>query len=71
MTKEDVMIRWREKSSDEQRPLILDCIIAKEIVYNAYEADFINGNVYSLAMERIERTMNGIWMFKEPDKKEC
>jgi hypothetical protein len=60
-----------KESSQKQRPLIFDCIIAKEIVYNAYKAGFIKWSVYSLAIERINRTMNGIRMFNEADKKEC
>jgi hypothetical protein len=69
MTRKAVIAKWKKESSQIQRPLISDCIIAKEIVYNAYKVGFIKWNVYSLALERIERTMNGTWMFKKPDDK--
>jgi hypothetical protein len=71
MTKKEVMARWKRKTSQKQRPLVFDCIIAKEIVYNAYRTGFIKWNVYDLAIERIKRTMNGTWMFKKSDKREC
>jgi hypothetical protein len=61
----------KRKFTEAQRTLIFDCIIAKEIVYNAYKTGFIKWNIYSLASERIKRIMNGTWMFKEQDKKEC
>ncbi|MDR2193741.1 MAG: hypothetical protein LBP19_04645 [Treponema sp.] len=64
------MAKWKKESSQKQRPLILDCITAKEIVYNVYKTGFIKWDIYSLAIERINRTMNGTWMFKEPNTKE-
>jgi hypothetical protein len=69
LTKKEVMARWKKETSQIQRPLVLDCIIADEIVYNAYKVGFIGWNVYNLGRERIKRTMNGTWMFKNPDKK--
>jgi hypothetical protein len=69
MTRKTVMARWKKKGPKKQRPFIFDCIIAKEIVYNAYKAGFIKWTVYDLAQDRIKRTMNGTWMFKELDPK--
>jgi hypothetical protein len=40
MTRKDVIARWKRKSTQKQRPLIFDCITAKEIVYNAYKSGF-------------------------------
>ena len=63
------MARWRRKKiSQIQRPLILDCIFADEIVYNAYKAGSIGWNIYNLAQDRIKRTRNGTWMFENSDK---
>ena len=62
MTKKSFIEKWkeREKWLQTQKPLIYDCIHAKEIVYNAYRFDFIKCSIYNLAMERIERTVNSI-----------
>jgi hypothetical protein len=72
MTKKDVMARWKRKTSQKQRPLVFDCIIAEEIVYNVYKAGFIKWKFFNLAIERIERTMkramNGAWMFEKSYK---
>ena len=54
---------WRNKSS--KRPYILDCIFAKELVYNAYREGLINWNVYQKATEKMTSNMNGSWMFEK------
>jgi hypothetical protein len=53
-------MRWEDESSE--RPLFLDFIFAKEIVYNAYREGFINWNIYNEVIKRIEKNMNKyIW----------
>jgi hypothetical protein len=59
-------MRWEEET--RERPLILDCFAASDIIYSAYMEGFINWNIYNLAQERIRRTMNGTWMFEKQTK---
>jgi hypothetical protein len=59
-----IIMRWEEETSE--RPLILDLIFSKEIVYAAYREGFINWNVYNKALEKINTNMNGIRWF-EPE----
>jgi hypothetical protein len=71
MTKKRFLDYWKRETSGIQRPLDLDCIIAREIVYEAYRAGFINLKVHSLALERINMTFNRAvnenWMYKNSD----
>jgi len=54
-------MRWKNKSS--RRPYILDCYIAKEIIYDAYREGFINWNIFNKALGKVTSNMNGSWMF--------
>ena len=57
-------MRWKNETT--KRPFALDFVFSKEIVFNAYREGYINWNVYIKAIEKINTTMNGNWMF---DKK--
>jgi len=59
-------MRWENESS--QRPLFLDYIFSKEIVYDAYREGYINYNTYIAAMEKIATNLNGDWMFENGSK---
>jgi hypothetical protein len=59
-------MRWKNESS--QRPLFLDYIFAKEIVYNAYREGYINYNTFKAAVEKIATNLNGDWMFENGRK---
>jgi len=54
-------MRWKNKSS--KRPYIFDCLIAKEIIYDAYREGFINWNIFNKALGKVTSNMNGSWMF--------
>jgi hypothetical protein len=60
----EIKMRWYEET--QQRPLGLDYIIAKHKIHEAFQEGYINWNIYNLAIERIDRNMNGDWMFKKP-----
>jgi len=55
------IMRWENETT--KRPIALDLVFSKEIVFNAYRDGFINWNVYMKAMEKINVSMNGSWLF--------
>ncbi|MDR1972378.1 MAG: hypothetical protein LBQ46_10720 [Treponema sp.] len=59
----EIKMRWKEET--QQRPLGLDFIIARHKIHEAFCEGYINWNIYNLAIERVDRTMNGGWMFKK------
>ena len=56
-------MKWNKESSP--RPLYLDLIFSKEILYDAFREGIINYNVYQKALKKITSNMNGSWMFSK------
>jgi len=54
-------MQW--KNETDKRPYILDCIFAKEIIYDAYREGFISWDTYNKALGKVTSNMNGSWMF--------
>jgi len=59
-------MRWENEA--RQRPLFLDYIMSREIVYDAYQEGYINYFTYKAALEKITANLNGDWMFKNGSK---
>ena len=67
--KYDILLCMNWKNKTQKRPLFLDYIFSKEIVYDAFREGFLNWNSYRLAIEKINRNINGDWMFVNSNRK--
>lgn len=52
---------WRKSTT--KRPYIFDCIISKEIIYDALNEGYIKWHIYNLAIEKITSNMNRSLLF--------
>jgi hypothetical protein len=59
------------EKQNQRETLFLDYIFAKEIVYDAYSEEYINWNIYQMAIEKIRKNMNGDWMFINGVRPSC
>jgi hypothetical protein len=60
---EKIINNWKKDSNSQS--LLPDTYVAKRIIEEVYEAGLIHWNVYIKAVENIQRTRNGTWMFEK------
>ena len=65
-------MRWcedserRREAASYRDPVRVDCLCAREIIYDAYREGYITRKVRDIAFARIDKVINGDWMLEHP-----